>query len=192
MRIDNKITNLSRVAQTLHVYSQGGLAFSIGDKMRKIKLTQGKFALVDADDYIELSGHKWCTSKSRCGDLTAVRRKSSAIVRMHREIMKAPKGMVVDHINHNTLDNRRCNLRLCTISQNNRNQHPRGGSSMFKGVCFYKRDDKWQAYIRLDGKRHHLGYFSNEISAAEAYDAKAKELFGEFAYLNFPARRRNA
>ena len=154
--------------------------------VKQIPLTQGKRTTVDDEDYSKLSKHKWCVSQSYCGDLTAIRRKGNVIIRMHRVIMNASRGMDIDHINHDTLDNRRCNLRICTRSQNQQNQLPlRGKTSRYKGVCFYKRDGKWQAYIKLNGKRYHLGYFNNEVDAAKAYDVKAKEFFGEFAYSNF-------
>ena len=104
---------------------------------------------------------------------------------MHRVIMDAPKGMHVDHINGNGLDNRRENLRLCTNSQNhmNRKTH-RDSSSKYKGVSWNKRNSKWQAYIGSGIKRKNLGYFASESDAAKAYDIKAKECFGEFARLN--------
>ena len=105
---------------------------------------------------------------------------------MHRLILKAEKGQVCDHINHNGLDNRRKNLRLCTNSQNFGNQRKRPNkSSIYKGVCFYKRDSKWQVGIECNYKKYYLGRFDNEIEAAKVYDKKAAELFGEFAYTNF-------
>lgn len=101
-----------------------------------------------------------------------------------RVIVAAQKNEVVDHINHDTLDNRRCNLRVCTNQQNSMNQRPQAGkSSKYKGVS---KTIKYQASISYNGKSIHLGVFDDEIEAAKAYDVKAKELFGEFAYLNFP------
>ena len=93
----------------------------------------------------------------------------------------------VDHINHNGLDNRRENLRLANQSLNNGNQRPRsGGSSKFKGVCWHKRGQKWQATIAFNSKRRGLGLFESEIDAAKAYDRAAREQWGEFALTNFP------
>ena len=105
---------------------------------------------------------------------------------MHREIMHAPKGMVVDHIDGNSLNNRRSNLRLCTVSQNHQNRRRTYGSSKYKGAWWDKRRNKWVAAITFKGKYIYLGFFDNEIDAGKAYDRKAAELFGEFAYLNFP------
>ncbi len=103
--------------------------------------------------------------------------------------MRAPRGVLCDHRNHNGLDNRLSNLRLCTSSQNARNQQARAGcTSKFKGVCWHKKDRKWQARITCNGNRMHLGSLDNEIDGAVTYDDKAIELFGEFAYLNFPER----
>jgi len=106
---------------------------------------------------------------------------------MHRQIMNCPMDMVIDHINHNGLDNRRANLRLATRQQNSWNIKKRPGkkSSQFKGVSFCKRDKRWEAYI-IYGKKHiFIGRYDDEETAARAYDTKAKELFGEFAYPNF-------
>jgi len=106
---------------------------------------------------------------------------------MHRAIMNPPDGTVVDHINRNSLNNRRCNLRICTQKENLRNGRPsRRSTSRFKGVYFDKQTRKWIAKIGYNGKTIHLGSFEDEVEAAKAYDRKAYELFGDFAYLNFP------
>jgi len=112
-------------------------------------------------------------------------------VYLHRFVMSNILGRPlksterVDHINGNGLDNRRCNLRLCEHKQNMANQGSRKNtSSKYKGVTFYKRDQKWQAKISPNGKTIHLGYFDSEIEAAKAYNRKAVEVFGEFARLN--------
>jgi len=108
---------------------------------------------------------------------------------MHRVIMRAPKGVMCDHRNHNGLDNRKSNLRLCTSAQNQYNKKPKKDcASKYKGVVRRKDCKKWRAKIGFKGKRIHLGYFDDEMDAAMAYDDKAIELFGEFAYLNFPER----
>jgi hypothetical protein len=100
--------------------------------------------------------------------------------------MNPPEGMVVDHINGNGLNNRRSNMRNCTRAQNSANRRPkRGAASPYKGV-FPRPDGKFEASICHDGRKQYLGRFENEIEAARAYDKKAKELHGEFAYLNFP------
>jgi len=110
---------------------------------------------------------------------------------MHRLITNAPAGMLVDHRNHNGLDNRRENMRVCTREQNSHNQRPyRGSSCGYKGVTLHKRDGVFEVNIRYKGNLNYIGRFKDADDAARAYDKKAKELFGEFAYLNFPGDRR--
>lgn len=154
------------------------------DRIRFIPLTKGKVAIVDVEDYEWLSEHKWWTSTKSSG-FYACRQENNAKIYMHRIIIKAPQGLFVDHIDRNGLNNRRSNLRLCTISQNIRNRRSKIGTSKYKGVYWDKKCNKWRAAIFL---REHtnLGLFDNEVDAAKAYDRKADELFGEFAYLNFP------
>ena len=163
--------------------------FFIGDNMKRIPLTQGKFAIVNDEDFDRLNSFKWYAHEDR-NTYYAVRTirqngKRKTIL-MHREIMelKAGDGRQTDHINHDGLDNRRDKLRICTNAENHYNQKPGKGTSKYKGCSWYKRDKKWQARIRLNSKLIHLGLFDSEIEAAKAYDAKAKELFGEFACVN--------
>ena len=156
---------------------------------RKIPLTQGKSTTVDDEDFDRLNAYKWYANKEG-NTYYAVRhskRQNRKMIRMHREILgfKAGDGKQIDHINSNGLDNRRANLRICTRSQNKQNQHSVCGTSRYKGVCWHKQTKKWQADICLERRQIHLGLFDNEIEAAKAYDAKAKELFGEFAKYNF-------
>lgn len=157
--------------------------------MEKIPLTQGKFATVDDIDYEFLIKWKWYF---HC---YAVRNshKSDGFdklikIFMHREILIRKLGhsdfQETDHKNHNKLDNRRGNLRPASRSQNQGNRKIQQGVSKFKGVHWYKDRKKWQAQIKFEGKRKHLGYFTDEIEAVEAYNRAAKKLFGEFAYLN--------
>lgn len=101
--------------------------------------------------------------------------------------MTPPSGILIDHINHNGLDNRRSNLRFATTQQNNWNSNrkkPKG--SRFRGVRQHRITKKWRAIICSDNKRIHLGYFDTDVSAARAYDAEAKRLRGDFAVLNLP------
>jgi hypothetical protein len=158
---------------------------------RAIPLTQGKYALVDEADYADLIRHSWSANRNRSGynghhdTFYAVRSKPGQTIRMHRQIMDAGPDQVVDHINHNGLDNRRSNLRLCSIAENARNtQGWRSRSSRYKGVSYRRRSDKWRAAITYKQKQFSLGEFDSETDAARAYNAKARELFGEFAYLN--------
>ena len=157
--------------------------------MKTIPLTQGKMALVDEVDFKQINQYKWYALKYNSGKYRAVRTiidgKGRRMIYMHREIMDCPKNMQVDHENHNGLDNRRHNLRICTHSENNWNQLKTRGLSQYKGVSWHKTGKKWRAYIALDSKYIHLGFFNDEASAAFAYDKKAKELFGRFASLNF-------
>lgn len=156
------------------------------DQVRYIALTQGKFALVDAADYEWLNQYKWCVSRSKHGGCYAVRNEGGRTIKMHRQIMNPPKGMVVDHIDRNGLDNTRRNLRNCTPAQNARNQESKRGASQYKGVYYSRKARKWVAQICVDRRRITIGSFHSEIEAARAYDRKARELFGQFAYLNFP------
>ncbi len=162
----------------------------VGYPYRRIPLTQGKFACVDPRDYPALVRHKWCAAKQG-NSWYAVRSEGNHQVRMHRVIMNAPPGLVVDHIDHDGLNNVPRNLRNCTQSQNARNQRPQQGrSSQYIGVCWHKREQKWWARIRKDGHPYSLGLFDDEVEAAQARDAAAIALFGEFVHLNFPHRHR--
>jgi hypothetical protein len=158
--------------------------------MKKIKLTQGKVALVDDDDFKLLHRFNWYAHKrGKCfyaARTVWITKKKSKTVNMHNVIMKPKSGMFVDHIKHNTLDNRKSNLRLATRSQNNANRSPvNNASSKYLGVGFEKDRGKWTARIRVNNKGIRLGSFNNEKDAAKAYDKKAIELHGEFANLNF-------
>ena len=154
------------------------------DDYRLIPLTRGQFAIVDAEDYERLSQYKWCLGGKK-GQYYAQRRDHGRMVFMHREILEVPAGMVCDHINHNILDNRKCNLRVCTPAQNQYNRLPsERGTSRYKGVCWHKVSRKWTAEIGFNKRRIHIGYYDYEQDAAIAYDDMAIHLFGEFACLN--------
>jgi hypothetical protein len=156
------------------------------DEVRYIALTRGKFAIVDAADFEWLSQHKWYYCVTAGGAYAARRCKGTNLL-MHRVIMQTPKGMVVDHINHNGVDNRRANMRNCTTRQNVWNSKPeKGGTSPYKGVCWSKAMRQWEATITVHGKRIYIGFFDDEIEAAHAYDRAARRHFGPYAYLNFP------
>ncbi len=155
------------------------------DDIRYIALTKGKFAIVAAADYERLNQHKWTASKVG-GTWYARRQSKGKTIFMHREIMHAPKGMVVDHIDGNGLNNHPTNLRLCTRRQNAYNSRTNHGTSRYKGVSYDAATGKWRAAINHRGKHYHLGLFDTERQAAQAYDRQARTLFGEYAYLNFP------
>jgi len=150
------------------------------ERPRIIPLTRGKFAVVDAEDYLRLS-------EGTDRNFYAVRKAGGKSIKMHRQIMNAPDHLVVDHIDHNGLNNRKENLRICTFAENCRNlRASRHKSSKYKGVHWHKRNHKWAAQITCDHKTHHLGYFGDEIDAAMAYDRAARKYHGEFAQPNFP------
>lgn len=155
--------------------------------VKQIKLTKGKIAVVDDVDFERFNKYKWRVSQNgKC--YYAVRYAmiddKEKGVRMHREIMNPPKDMQVDHINGDGLDNRRCNLRLASRSQNLSNMRMRNHSSEYKGVHWYERDKMWQVQIMKERKRFYLGRFVDEKEAGLVYNRKAKELFGEYAKLN--------
>jgi len=103
-------------------------------------------------------------------------------------VLSVVDGLFADHINHNTFDNRKANLRPATQTQNNRNRRKFSGqsNSKYKGVYWKKHIKKWVAQIGVNRKVIHLGCFKKEIDAARAYDEGAKKYHGEFASLNFP------
>lgn len=149
--------------------------------MSEIDLNNGMKALIDDEDFAKLSTHHWFAQE---GPHTFYATRSG--VKMHRLIMNAPQGAIVDHINGNGLDNRKANLRLCTKTLNLANMgavRPRK-TSRFKGVSRKTGVGSWVAQIQVDSKKITLGYFDDEEDAALAYNMAASDLFGEFARLN--------
>jgi hypothetical protein len=164
-----------------------------GMEFRRIKLycdknqTKNRYAIIDPEDYERLTRYEWHFSQNKKKKYYAVRLAGWKNISMHREIINAPPGKFVDHINGNGLDNRKKNLRFVTATENSRNCKKRSSptTSKYKGVSKVKKNNKWRAYINTPkSKYNHLGYFHNEIDAAKAYDKAAKELFGEFASPN--------
>lgn len=158
----------------------------------KIPLTQGLAAKVDPQDYIWLSQFRWHPKINKATTYavrTVTQAQKTKKIYMHRQIAETPDNLVCDHVNRNGLDNRRANLRNCTIAQNNANKRPyRNASSKYKGVSHNKRRKKFAASIKKDSRQFHLGYFETERRAAEAYDKAAKKYHGAFANLNFPEK----
>jgi hypothetical protein len=153
------------------------------------KRGEGLVALVDDEDYELVSQYRWHGHVGISGTYarhTWRREGVWGFIMMHRLVLGFPER--VDHINHNTLDNRRSNLRDVSRNMNAANQLPQTGrSSRYKGVSWKQENRKWIAGIKVDQRRIHLGYFLDEEEAARAYDAAALAMFGEYAYLNFPA-----
>ena len=157
--------------------------------VKEIELTKGKITIVDDKDYEWLSQYKWHalkgTNTSYAGRSIRNGNKKEHFL-MHRLILQVPKDFEVDHRNGNGLDNRRENLRPCTKSQNQQNRHIlKGTTSRFRGVSSNR--DKWRARIKFLQKEQHLGTFTSEEDAAEAYNTAARTYFGEFARLNYEA-----
>lgn len=151
---------------------------------KEIQLSKGQVALVDDEDFEWLSKYAWWAHWHRPSKQykarTTIKGKNHF---MHRMVLNAPKGRQVDHRNGNQLDNRRENLRLCTHGQNQANRRPYNKTG-YKGVCV-TRCGTFTAYLMSNKKHNYLGAFSTPEDAARAYDAAAKKLHGDFAYLNF-------
>lgn len=159
------------------------------DGITLVFLTQGKVAIIDRADAERVLAYKW---RYLAGGY-AIRsgRKAEGLTKrdtvyMHRWLLNVPAGFEPDHINRNKLDNRRCNLRGVTRTQNSVNSEKRTtNTSGFKGVCLDK-GKYWFAHIRVSGRKMRIGTFATAEEAARAYDKAAREHFGEYAFVNFP------
>lgn len=148
----------------------------------QIPLSNGKVAICDEDRFEEVKNHLWSVTRQGY-PRTCVNKKSIYLTKFLYPDFKS-----IDHINRNTLDNRSCNLREANKSQNAVNTPPsKSNKSGFKGVyrCELHKTKKWVSKTMFQNKHVWIGYFETPEEAARAYDKKAKELFGEFAYLNF-------
>ena len=150
--------------------------------MKRIALTQNKFALVDDEDYNELIKHRWYANNN--GGHSYAVKSSSGGIQMHRVIMGAPPNKVVDHINGNGLDNRRKNLRICTNAENRRNQKlSKTNKSGFKGIYWHKRVNKWVVQISFNNKNIWGGCYSDKNEAVGARNELVVKYHGSFARL---------
>ncbi len=160
--------------------------------MKEIKLSKkGKYkgiyvAQVDDEDFRYLNQFNYSIAIGKSvmyARRRIIKNGKPTLISMHNDIMGRAG---VDHKDHNGLNNQKYNLRFCTSQENNMNAKPnRNAVSKYKGVGWHKLVGKWYASIQKDFKLITIGWFENEVDAAKAYDLKAKELFGEFAYLNF-------
>ena len=152
--------------------------------MKTIPLTKGYEAIVDDEDYETVAGYKWYASinvfpngkkyvyaKHMLPVINGKRREE----RMHQLLMEVPHGLHVDHINGDTLDNRKSNMRIVTNRQNNMNRH-QTKSSKYPGVTWAKREQRWIAQAQIGGKHIHIGSFRSEEDAHAAYMARVSPL----------------
>lgn len=160
--------------------------------MKEIQLSRGYYSQVDDGNFNYLEQFVWYVQPVK-GTFYAYRRYHQdngkwVTIMMHRDIMDFyPGDPMLDHWDHNGLNNQRFNLRPASNSQNQANQNKRvGGTSIYKGVCWNKVANKWKSDITKDTKKQFVGLFDSELEAAKAWDEKAKLLFGDFANVNFP------
>jgi hypothetical protein len=167
--------------------------------MKEITMGNGMVTQVDDADFERLNQWNWTAVRSRdnfyagkWGQKVKGQKGNGPIVWLSQEIFgPVPQGMVIDYIDRNPLNNQRSNMRLAHKYQDSSNRGKQSGNtdrvftSSYKGVSFAKKSSKWIMQIRVKGKRY-TGQFDTEIGAAKEYDRLAKELCGEFAFLNFP------
>jgi hypothetical protein len=172
--------------------------------MKRILLTRGKFTVVDDEDFEKTKKITWYFSYAKvktkidCGGYAkGYNPQTGKNVFLHRFILNIPSNIQVDHVNHDKLDNRRCNLRLATRSQNNMNREKTNNKHGYKGISFYSHrkyytkttsrltyPKSWRANIKINKRRISLGFFCTKGEAAQAYNEAAKRYFGEYAFLN--------
>jgi len=155
--------------------------------MKEIKLTQGMFAMIDDEDFERVNRFKWHAVKNYNTYYASRNIRTIDGKSIKHYLHWYLTGMkMIDHRDRDGLNCQKSNMRKCTDRQNSMNRGPKKNcSSKYKGVNFCKEKGKWRSKIQINGKPIHVGYFETENEAAKAYDLKAIELFGEFAYLNF-------
>lgn len=183
---DQAMLGNARNANPIIGTENGELKFLIKSKK------YGSFSvLVDEEEWEKIKTFRWIISKKQEKDYFYVsamtksyKGKRSKII-LSRLIMGFPEGKVVDHANHNTFDNRKANLRACTIQENRFNSlSQKNSKSKYKGVHPHKRDNCFEVSIQKDGKDYYLGRFKDEKEAAIFYNQEAPKYHGEFAKLN--------
>jgi len=184
--IESPLETFPVISMAAYVPPQRAFTIRRGDAMSKqITLSRGKFAIVDDEDYEQLSKYNWFADlrSYNCYTVRNVLYKTKRTqIYMHREIMNFPENKDVHHIDHNGLNNRKSNLQICEPDVNKQRVPLRiDNKSGYKGVCWSKSHQKWQ--VAIQGKI--IGRFNNKTEAAKAYDEAAERLFGKFAVLNF-------
>ena len=167
-----------------------GTEFIKRDSFYELKIVSKAYgevnALVDAEDLDRVMQYRWHVNS----EFYASAKINGVQTRMHRFIMNAPSNKIVDHKNHDTLDNRKSNLRICDKNGNCQNARKlKPASSKYKGVR--KRGNAYETRIRYNNKNIYVGYFKSEIEAAKAYDLVAIKYHGEYAVLNFKNEEEN-
>jgi hypothetical protein len=191
------MSGLLESLKSMYAHDATVLAGIENGSVRGIPLTKGKIAIIDEEDYGRVSSYRWCARNDYDGAFYAQRsmriNHKKNMMLMHRFIMglELGDGKIIDHINHNGVDNRRVNLRVVSRSINCINCKPRKNNTTgFRGVYREKRcSSKWQVLIRIDGKYRHFGLFSDPVSAARHYDAVVSKYRGSIAILNFPRKK---
>lgn len=162
--------------------------------MKEIKLSQGKVAIVDDEDYELVSQYKWYANFNKYTQTYYAKHNyflsgKYKYLHMHRLILGCSEGdkLIVHHKDHDSLNNTKENLKICSVQENCRHQYKlktKKTSSKYKGVYWKKSLNKWVSQIRIGDKRKHLGCFTSEIEAAKAYNDAALKHFAEFALIN--------
>lgn len=157
---------------------------------RRIKVRNAeRYLLVDEQSYSWAVSRSWFVDAYGNAYTNVYKKDKTKHVKAHKAILWSPRGMEIDHINGNALDNRLCNLRITTRSQNARNNHGRNSKYRYKGIHFKEgRGKEWGAVISFSGKQKFLGSFNSKIAAARAYDRAATKYFGNYANTNFPTK----
>jgi len=153
--------------------------------MKKIRIIDHAETLVSDEDLDRLSRYKWHLAHGYVVRGVRIAGKGTRSRAMHHEVLPQKPGFVTDHIDRDTLNNQRENLRYATHCQNSRNAFKsKSNTSGYKGVSWLDRDKRWTVWIHIDGQNRYLGSFQDKHEAAYAYNKRAKEAFGEFAWLN--------